>query len=64
MKTSGSLALDTSIVVRHLRTGDAVVAVELSAATAHRHRLTLCFQDAHFDALDTEVSIRQARLLV
>ena len=33
MKTTGSLALDTSIVVRHLRTADPELAAELSAAT-------------------------------
>lgn len=133
MKTLGSLALDTSIVVRHLRTGDAETAAELSAATelylpltalgelrygvrhsgqkraeeqlekflrevvilrpdeataeayaalkvhlsrkgrpipdndiwiaatAHSHGLTLYCQDAHFDELNTEMSIKQAR---
>lgn len=33
MKTPGSLALDSSIVVRHMRTGDAAVAEQLKSAT-------------------------------
>ena len=33
MKTIGSLALDTSIVVRHLRTGDPQITAVLHAAT-------------------------------
>jgi len=33
MKTPGSLALDSSVIVRHMRTGDAVIAARLKAAT-------------------------------
>ncbi len=33
MKTPGSLALDSSVIVRHLRTGDPVIAAKLKAAT-------------------------------
>ena len=33
MKTPGSLALDSSVIIRHLRMADAVIAVRLKAAT-------------------------------
>jgi len=33
MKTPGSLALDSSVIVRHMRTADAAVAGQLKAAT-------------------------------
>lgn len=33
MKTPGSLALDSSVIVRHMRTADVVISTQLKAAT-------------------------------
>jgi|UniRef100_UPI0037840227 tRNA(fMet)-specific endonuclease VapC len=33
MKTPGSLALDSSVIIRHMRTADAAIAARLKAAT-------------------------------
>ena len=41
MKTPGSLALDSSVIVRHMRTADAAITAQLKAATELADLMTI-----------------------